>query len=69
MVHGLNGYRGLADAIILQAVDDYRKALRGKNKERKCEIESFFRSKWFTVLSEANPETIIYKLKREAEIK
>ena len=69
MVHGLNGYRGLADAIILQAVDDYRKAAHGKARGLQKEIELFFRSGWFLVLSDVDPEKIIQRLKKEAENK
>ena len=66
-------YTGLANAIILQAVKDYRDALkklsRGRaNKDaeiKKQEILNFFRSDWFGVLTEIDPEMLIHKLDEE----
>lgn len=66
-------YTGLANAIILQAVKDYRDALkklsRGRaNKDaeiKKQEILNFFRSDWFGVLTEIDPEMLIRKLDEE----
>ena len=66
-------YTGLANAIILQAVKDYRDALkklsRGRaNKDaeiKKQEILNFFRSDWFGVLTEIDPEMLIRKWDEE----
>lgn len=66
-------YTGLANAIILQAVKDYRVVLkklsRGRaNKDaeiKKQEILNFFRSDWFGVLTEIDPEMLIRKLDEE----
>ena len=66
-------YTGLANAIILQAVKDYRDAMkklsRGRvNKDaeiKKQEILNFFRSDWFGVLTEIDPEMLIRKLDEE----
>lgn len=66
-------YTGLANAIILQAVKDYRDAIkklsRGRvNKDaeiKKQEILNFFRSDWFSVLTEIDPEMLIRKLDEE----
>ena len=68
-----NPYTGLANAIILQAVKDYRVALkklsRGRaNKDaeiKKQEVLNFFRSDWFGVLTEIDPEMLIRKLDEE----
>ena len=68
-----NPYTGLANAIILQAVKDYRDAIkklsRGRvNKDaeiKKQEILNFFRSDWFGVLTEIDPEMLIRKLDEE----
>lgn len=68
-----NPYQNLADAIILQAVTDYRKAnkklARGrKNSEAqimKDECLEFFRSKWFSSLTDVDPEFLIKKLDEE----
>lgn len=66
-------YEELAQAIILQAVKDYRTARKKlkyhpKNKEAKLMIqdcESFFRSQWFTALSSVDGQMLLKKLKEE----
>lgn len=68
-------YTGLANAIILQAVKDYRSAhkklSRGRNnkdaKNMKEEVERFFRSGWFGMLTQIDPEMLIRKLQEEVE--
>ncbi len=70
-------YDALRDAIILQAVRDYRAALgilarNPKNKAalgRKQEVERFFRSDWFGKLSDLNPEYLVSKLNAEVKRK
>ena len=67
------GWQGLADAIILQAVEDYREARRkarrfpGRKGPRAVlrETERFFRSRWFARLTDADGEELIRKLKEE----
>ena len=69
----IDNYNNLANAIILQAVKDYRKALRTlsmnpNNRSAQYErrrIEQFFRSRWFGVLTSIDPEMLIAKLKAE----
>ena len=69
-------YISLAEEIIIFAAKDYRKALRVLKKHpnnetalrRKNEVERFFRSEWFTVLSKLDPDLLIKRLKEEAEI-
>jgi hypothetical protein len=56
----MNPYRALADAIILQAVDDYR-----KHKKLRCSIAKFFKSDWFKVLTDVDGEYLLKKLKDE----
>lgn len=66
-------YENLANAVILKAVKDYRKALcilrySPNNKDatsRKNEIERFFRSGWFGILSKLDPEILISRLLKE----
>ncbi len=68
-----DNYTNLANAIVLQAVKDYRKALRilyrypdhrlAQHESRS--IERFFRSDWFGVLTNLDPEVLITKLKAE----
>ncbi len=58
----MNPYENLANAIVLQAVKDYR--LTDDERELK-EIERFFRSGWFGVLSKVDPEYLIRQLRKE----
>ena len=55
-------YENLAQAIILQAVKDYR--LHDDEKEL-ASIERFFRSGWFSTLTSINPGMLISKLRKE----
>lgn len=58
----MNPYEELANAIVLQAVKDYR--LHDDEKEL-VSIERFFRSGWFSTLTSINPEMLISKLRKE----
>lgn len=66
-------YENLANAIILQAAKDYRAALRKlkrnpQNKDAKytiSEVERFFRSDWYKMLTDVDGELIIKKLREE----
>lgn len=66
-------YERLANAIILQAVKDYRNALKRLKKHprngtalyAKREVERFFRSDWYTSLTTVDPEMLILKLNEE----
>ncbi len=63
---GVDPWEELANAIILQAVKDYRKALREIASERTVtECEKFFRSQWFRVLTAIDGEMLIRKLREE----
>ena len=64
-----NCYRKLANAIILQAVKDYRKALNTKQWETVRTVERFFRSELFYSLTSINPEKLISKLRMEVKNK
>ena len=69
-------YENLANAIILQAVKDYRMALKSlkvisRNRTvqtDKAEIERFFRSQWYSTLTDVNGEMLILSLQKEADI-
>lgn len=71
----LDPYDSLANGIILQAVKDYRdankKLSRGRKnqaaQQMKDECLRFFRSKWFSALTEVDPEFLIRKLDTEVE--
>jgi len=68
-----DNYQNLANAIILQAVDDYRKALRTLSLypydrdacSEEQSIKRFFRSGWFKVLTNLDPEALIERLNKE----
>ncbi len=66
-------FENLANAIIIQAVKDYREARkklrkRPKNEDAKLMVqdcEAFFRSEWFTALTKIDGEMLIRKLREE----
>ena len=66
-------YENLANAIILTAVDDYRRALKRLAKAPNSndakadveELERFFRSKWYADLTSVDREYLIRKLRAE----
>lgn len=66
-------YEDLANAIVRQAADDYRRALRGKGYRYYAydrlirEIERFFRSRWYRMLTHVNGEYLLEKLREEHE--
>jgi len=68
-----NPYENLANAVILQAVRDFRDARKKlkyhpKNKEAKLMIEDcerFFRSDWLAALTSIGGELLLKKLKEE----
>ena len=55
-------YENLANAIVLQAVKDYRQR---EAPHEISEIEAFFRSDWFHVLTQIDGEWLIRKLRKE----
>lgn len=66
-------YENLSNAIILRAVEDYRKVLRILCKHpyhrdaimEKSSLLRFFRSDWFRVLTNLEPEMLIKRLNAE----
>lgn len=66
-----DNWADLANAIIIQAAKDYRRAIRvlklhphhAKAVKQKSEIEEFFRSKWCAALSGIDGEVLIKRLK------
>lgn len=66
-------YENLANAIVLSAVADYRKALRRWKQHpekqsyiaEKQSLERFFRSNWFSALTSIDPEVLISRLMQE----
>ncbi|WP_019543597.1 hypothetical protein [Selenomonas bovis] len=72
---GIENYENLANAIVLQAVRDYRTALKllkmnPSNKSAKIEkenIERFFWSDWYKVLTSVDGESLIRVLRKEVD--
>ena len=68
-----NPYEKLANAIVLQAVSDYRTALKKVKKNPKnreaiegaLQLEKFFRSEWYQVLTSVDGEYLIDRLRKE----
>lgn len=67
----LTPLQNLSNAIILQAVKDYRTALAGGNVAHKppgsviVEVERFFRSEWYNILTNVDGEVLIEKIRKE----
>ena len=69
-------YENLANAIVLQAVKDYREVLaraasysaKDCYRRSKDDLERFFLSGWFGVLTNLDPELLIGRLKQEAMV-
>ena len=68
-----SGWRALADAIILQAAEDYRRLTRRlithpdelDKASEKRRIERFLRSPWFGVLSDLDGRRLLRDLKAD----
>ena len=73
---GITNYENLANAIILQAVKDYRvtlKSLKAKPGNRRAQadkdgIERFFRSQWYSALTSVDGEMMIRSLQMEVDV-
>ena len=71
----IDPYKELANAVILQAVEDYRKWTKeysGSHDDRKLrkklvELKEFFRSEWFSLLTALDGEQLLSRLKAELE--
>lgn len=74
MTESDNPYANLANAIVLQAVKDFRKYIKvvkrnGRNKEQAIremrKIVEFIKSPWFRVLTNLDPQILLKKLEEE----
>jgi hypothetical protein len=71
----MESYESLANAIVMQAVKDYRTALlhlqeRPDNREYKIEVaslERFFRSDWYGEITNLNAEYLIRRVNEEVQ--
>ncbi len=69
----VNPFEELAQAIILQAVKDYRQYNKKMVKEpdeqklrkRRKELEKFFLSSWYAVLTDLNGKHLLHRLQAE----
>ena len=69
----LDPYEELANAIVEQAAKDYREMRRKLSKNpndmtargQMGEVVRFFHSRWFGILTDANPDYILEQLKEE----
>lgn len=69
----MNPWQSLANAIVISAAKDYRAALRRLRrnpnsqsaKSEIADIERFFRSDWYAMLTNVHGEALIRKLKEE----
>ena len=70
----MTGYQALANAIVEQAVKDYRVALKilQRHPDSKAvmqtamEVEQFFHSPWYATLTDINPDYLIDRMRKEA---
>ena len=76
VVEYVDCYHDLANAIILQAVKDYRSTLfllddEPNNREAlhdKKSLEKFFRSKWYATLTEIDPNRLMSEVQRRVKV-
>ena len=70
----MTGYQALTNGIIEQAAKDYRAVLKTlrRHPDSKAamatamEVERFFRSSWFAVLTNIDSDYLIERLRKEA---
>lgn len=71
---GMNPYEALGNAVVLQAVKDYRDAVkklsRGKKnttaESTKAECERFFKSGYFNIFTSLDGNVLLSQLEKEA---
>ena len=71
----MDSYQALGNAVVLQAVKDYRDAVkklsRGKKNSSaettKAECERFFKSGYFNIFTELDGVALLSQLEKEAE--
>lgn len=74
---GGDPYENLANAIVIQAAEDYMSALKRLRKNRSndaamqeaLQLERFFHSGWFGVLTSVDPDFLIRELRKPANNK
>ena len=71
----IDPYEALANAIVLQAVKDYRRALKSylrnpsnnSARYKKESLERFFLSDWYRLLTSVDGEMLIEKINQEVK--
>ena len=71
----LNPYKELANAIVVQAAKDYKKAVKRRRKYPKDEdaqreirdLRRFFHSGWYSMLTEVDGDRLIKDLERSVD--
>lgn len=69
----MTGWEALANAIVKQAAQDYREALKMLRKhpdskaamETAMEVEEFFHSPWYAQLTNIDPDYLTERLRKE----
>ena len=64
-IAGRDPYSDLAGAIVAVAADDYRRALKDGDDDEVEELERFFRSDWYEILTDLDQERLICMLREE----
>lgn len=73
--YSLDPYEALGNAVVLQAVKDYRDAVKKLSRGRKNtaaedtkrECESFFKSSHFNIFTSLDGNVLLYQLEREVD--
>ena len=60
-----NSFEALAEAIVKQAVSDYKNAQRSNNTSAMKEIEDFMRSDYFDLLINLDGDILIREMRRK----
>lgn len=61
----INGYQLLANAIVLQAVSDYRRAIKDGNTARQNALEKWFLGAWCGTLTKLDMAAVIEQIRGE----
>ena len=73
----MDAYQSLANAIVIQACRDYKKAYRrylrrlhstSKPDIELLELEDFFRSKWYKILTDIDGELLMERIRKEVRV-
>lgn len=60
-----NNYEDLRNAVVYQAVQDYRRALQEKRQDKIDEVENFFLGESFCFWTKLDGKTIMKRVRRD----